>query len=128
MRFLIDTHVFLWWLGDSGKLSDLSRKMIRNRDNEIFFSLASVWEIAIKISLGKLTLALPLDRFMTEQLAHNGFHLLPLDFRHVTRVETLPFHHRDPFDRLLVAQSLEENLPLITADTVVEQYQVMRIW
>lgn len=128
MRLLLDTHTFLWWLNDDPALSGPARTAIATERNECHLSLASCWELAIKSSLGKLRLSRPVERFIPEELAANDFRLLPLDFRHVARVESLPFHHRDPFDRLLVAQALTEKMSLVSADAVLSAYGVERIW
>lgn len=128
MRLLLDTHAFLWWVGDAPELSAKARAAIGKADNPCFVSLASCWEMAIKASLGKLTLAQPVERFVPEQIAANGFQLLAIDFRHVGRVESLPFHHRDPFDRLLVAQAISEKLTLVSADASLSAYGVKRLW
>lgn len=128
MRLLLDTHVFLWWVTDAPELSAKARKVIADEANACYLSLASCWEMAIKASLGKLRLAGALDRFIPEQLAANGFSLLNIDFRHTARIEALPFHHRDPFDRLLVAQAQVEKLTLVSADAVLSEYGVKRIW
>lgn len=128
MRILLDTHAFLWWVWDAPELSTKVRKIIANPENECLLSLASSWEIAIKVSLGKLTLTGSVERFIPEQLSVNGFRQLGVEFRHVARVATLPFHHRDPFDRLLLAQALEEKLTIISADAVFQEYAVNRIW
>lgn len=128
MRLLLDTHAFLWWVAASGELSRKARRAIVSARNECFVSIASGWEIAIKVSLGKLRVDGALDRFLPEQLAANGFQPLPIDLQHAARVATLPFHHRDPFDRLLVAQALEEELTVVTADPVFARYGVPRVW
>lgn len=128
MRLLLDTHAFLWWVQDAVDLSRKARRAIADPGNECLFSLASCWEIAIKLSLGKLKLAAPMERFIPEQLAANGIVRLDIDFRHVAKVATLPFHHRDPFDRLLVAQAAQEGLPIVSADAVFQKYGVKRIW
>lgn len=128
MRFLLDTHTFLWWVWDAPELSSKARKILGNTENECLLSLASSWEIAIKLSLGKLTLASGIERFIPEQLSANGFRQLGIDFRHVARVATLPFHHRDPFDRLLAAQAMEEKLVIVSADAVFQKYGVKRIY
>jgi PIN domain nuclease of toxin-antitoxin system len=128
MRLLLDTHTFLWWINDSAELSTKSRKAITNAGNECFLSLASCWEMAIKASLNKLRLAQPLERFVPEHIAANGFRLLGVDFSHIAETEGLPFHHRDPFDRLLVAQAMTENLTIVSADAVLSRYGVKRIW
>jgi PIN domain nuclease of toxin-antitoxin system len=128
MRLLLDTHAFLWWVQDAPELSKKARASIANPDNECLLSLVSCWEIAIKVSLGKLTLPNPIERFVPEQLAANRFRQLDIGFRHVARVAGLTFHHRDPFDRLLAAQALEETLTMVTADPVFRRYGVKRIW
>ena len=128
MKLLLDTHTFLWWVAASDELSRKARSAVGSARNECFVSVASGWEIAIKVSLGKLRIDGALDRFLPEQLAANGFQALPIDFRHTALVATLPFHHRDPFDRLLVAQALEEDLAMVTADPVVVKYGVNRVW
>jgi len=128
MRLLLDTHTFLWWVEDAPELSKKARQALANPDNECLLSLVSCWEMAIKLSLGKLKLAGVIKRFIPEQLAANGFRQLAIDFRHVARVATLPFHHRDPFDRLLAAQAKEEKLAIVSADAVFQKYGVKRIW
>lgn len=128
MRLLLDTHAFLWWVNDAPELSGKARSAIGKGQNECFLSIASCWEMAIKASLGKLVLSQSVERFIPEQLAANSFRLLEIDFRHTAKVETLPFHHRDPFDRLIVAQAMSEKLTLVTADSALSQYGVKRIW
>ena len=128
MKLLLDTHAFLWWVAASDELSRKARSAVGSARNECFVSVASGWEIAIKVSLGTLRIDGALDRFLPEQLAANAFQALAVDFRHTARVATLPFHHRDPFDRLLVAQALEEDLAMVTADPVVVKYGVKRVW
>jgi PIN domain nuclease of toxin-antitoxin system len=128
MRLLLDTHAFLWWIEDAGVLSPRARRAIADPENECLLSLASCWEMAIKLSLGKLELATAMERFVPEQLAANGFMQLGVGFRHVCRVATLPFHHRDPFDRLLAAQAIEEGLTVVSRDRVFRAYGVRRIW
>jgi PIN domain nuclease of toxin-antitoxin system len=128
MRLLLDTHAFLWWVNDAPELSPKARKAIADPGNECLLSLASCWEIAIKTSIGKLKLAGTVERFIPEQLAANNFGRLDIDFRHVARVATLPFHHRDPFDRLLAAQAEEEKLAIVSADPVFQSYGVKRVW
>lgn len=122
------THVFLWWVDDSASLSRKSRRAIADQQNACFVSLASCWEMAIELSLGKLKLKQPLDTFVPEQMAANRFALLDVTFQHVTRVARLPFHHRDPFDRLLLAQALEEGLAVVTAEPVFATYGAKRVW
>ena len=128
MRVLIDTHVFLWWVEGDRRLPANARATLADPDNECLFSLASVWELAIKSALGKIKLALPLRRYVVENAAANGFRMLDIGLAHLGRVESLARHHGDPFDRLLVAQSLEESVPIVTADPIFRKYGVRRIW
>ena len=128
MRLLLDTHAYLWWVEGAPALGRRARAAVANPDNEVFFSIASCWELAIKLSLGKLRLTQGLDRFVPDQLARNGFVLAGLDFRHVVRVSDLPFHHRDPFDRVLVAQALQDELAIVSADRVFRKYGVTVVW
>ena len=128
MRLLLDTHAFLWWVQDAPALSRRARATMARADNECLLSLASCWEIAIKTSLGKVELPGTMEHFVPEQISQNGFALLEIGFRHVARVASLPFHHRDPFDRLLVAQALDEGLAVVSADPVFRRYGVRRIW
>lgn len=128
MRLLLDTHTFLWWINNDPLLSDSARVAIASERNECFLSLASCWELAIKSSIGKLRLTKPVERFIPEELTANDFQLLSIDFRHIAKVETLPFHHRDPFDRLLIAQVLTEKMTIISADAMLSEYGVKRLW
>jgi PIN domain nuclease of toxin-antitoxin system len=128
VRLLLDTHAFLWWVGADRRLSRKARSAVGAGRNECFVSLATAWEIAIKASLGSLRVDASLERFLPDQIAANGFQPLPIDLRHTARVATLPFHHRDPFDRLLLAQALEEELAVVTADPVFAEYGVKRVW
>lgn len=128
MRLLVDTHAFLWWIADDTSLSQKARDAIADPENECLLSAASAWEIAIKASLGKLALDEEVGRFVPEQLALNAFGVLPIELGHAVRVASLPFHHRDPFDRLLAAQALEEKIAVVTADAVFRRYGVTRIW
>src|SRR3989344_5968647 len=116
MRVLVDTHVFLWWVEGDRALPAKARSALANPDNECLLSLASVWELAIKISLGKLRLALPVRRYVAEHVAANGFRLLDIGLSPLGRVEPLTMHPRDPFDRLLIVQALEEKLPVVPAN------------
>ena len=128
MRVLVDTHVFLWWVEGDRALPAKARAALADQDNDCLFSLVSVWELAIKAGLGKLKLALPVQRYVVEQVAANGFRMLDIQMAHVGRVESLAAHHGDPFDRLLIAQALEERIPVVTADPVFRDYGVKRIW
>jgi len=128
MKVLLDTHAFLWFIEDSPKLSASARSVIEDGLNAPLLSVASLWEMAIKISLGKLTLTEPFETMVPEQLDLNGIDQLGIEFEHVTQVSKLPFHHRDPFDRLLVAQALVEELLIISADGALDAYGVRRLW
>ncbi|MFA5913132.1 MAG: type II toxin-antitoxin system VapC family toxin [Burkholderiales bacterium] len=128
MRVLLDTHVFLWWVEGERALPAKAHAAIADRENECLISLVSAWELAIKVKLGKLKLALPVQRYLVEHAAANGFQVLDIRLAHIGRVETLAAHHGDPFDRLLIAQALEEKLPIVTADPVFRKYGVKRIW
>jgi PIN domain nuclease of toxin-antitoxin system len=133
MQFLIDTHTFLWFVTDDSKLSKyaLSKyalELIENETNEAILSVATLWEIAIKFSIGKLILNKPFQDFVDEQIQINEFQLLNVEFPHINIVSNLPLHHRDPFDRMLIAQSIAEGLPIISADTAFDAYGVTRLW
>ena len=128
MRVLVDTHVFLWWVEGDRALPAKARAALADRENECLISMVSAWELAIKAGLGKLKLALPVKRYVVEHVAANGFRMLDIQMAHIGRVETLDPHHGDPFDRLLIAQALEEKLAVVTADPVFRKYGVKRIW
>jgi PIN domain nuclease of toxin-antitoxin system len=128
MRLLLDTHVFLWWISDDERVSRRGRKLIADPDNEIFFSVASAWELAIKAGLGRLELPDNPDRFIPKQLAENAFQPLPIQLRHALKVHSLPDLHRDPFDRMLVAQALCEDLAILSADRKMADYRVKVVW
>lgn len=123
MRLLIDTHILIWFLEGSNLLSKPRRQIIAAPQNYIFVSIASLWEIAIKISLGKLTLTKPLADVI-KQIAVENIEILSIAPEHTLQVSVLPFHHRDPFDRIIIAQAQVENLPTMTADTEFAKYSV----
>ncbi|MFV0436069.1 MAG: type II toxin-antitoxin system VapC family toxin [Desulfopila sp.] len=127
-QYLLDTHTFLWWVDDSLKLSSAARSAISSLENTCYLSMASVWEMAIKLSLGKLKLVPPLKRFIPEQISANDFKILAINFSHISKLEHLPFHHRDPFDRLLVTQAMTEKMAIISADSALACYEVEKIW
>jgi PIN domain nuclease of toxin-antitoxin system len=128
MRLLLDTHAFLWFLLDDPKLSETARNSIAEPDNDIEISPASYWEIAIKISLNKYSLPEPYEQFMEREIATNQFRILPIEPKHTAVLTNLPFHHRDPFDRLIIAQAMVEHIPVVSRDTVFAAYPVMCIW
>jgi PIN domain nuclease of toxin-antitoxin system len=128
MKLLLDTHAFLWFVMGSANLSGRARALIEDPSNEGLLSIASLWEMAIKVSLGKLTLSASFDDLIPEQLNSNGFGLLNIRIAHVSLVATLPFHHRDPFDRLLIAQGLTEKIPVVSIDSAFDAYGITRLW
>jgi PIN domain nuclease of toxin-antitoxin system len=128
MRLLLDTHAFLWFIMGSTNLSADARALIEDAANEKCLSVGSLWEIAIKTSIGKLTLSAPFDVLIPQQLGMNGIELLNINLAHAATVATLPFHHRDPFDRLLIAQATVEKMPVVSADTAFDAYSITRLW
>lgn len=128
MKFLLDTNTFLWWTTNDNQLSRKASKLIKNSDNDIYLSSASCWEIAIKHNLGKITLPENLESFIAEQLFINHFEPLQIEIQHALNVANLPYHHKDPFDRILVSQSQISELTLITNDRLIKQYDVNVVW
>ena len=128
MKLLLDTHAFLWFIGGNSELSANARSLIEDANNQSFLSTASLWEMAIKISLGKLKLGQPFKKLIPQQLRLNGIEIVTISLSHVAVVTTLPFHHRDPFDRLLLAQAATEKMPLISCDAILDAYSVTRMW
>ncbi|MGK7894729.1 MAG: type II toxin-antitoxin system VapC family toxin [Xenococcus sp. (in: cyanobacteria)] len=128
MNLLLDTHVFIWWTISPNRLSEKVSELIANPKNILFLSLVSIWEIQIKSQLGKLTFDLPLADLIKRQQEVNALYLLPIEVTHIYNLASLPNHHRDPFDRLLMAQALVEKINLISIDKVFDQYPVDRIW
>jgi PIN domain nuclease of toxin-antitoxin system len=128
MRVLLDTHAFLWWIVDDPRLSTRAREIIGDGANELLLSAASGWEIATKAGLGKLDLPGDVESFILDQMALNAIDGLAVLMRHALHIQKLPQYHRDPFDRLLVAQAELEDLPILTADPQVAQYAVRTIW
>lgn len=128
MKLLLDTHAFLWFIMGSPHLSSRARALIEDAANEKFLSVASLWETAIKLSLGKLTLTTSFESLIPAQLSLNGIDLLNITTGHAAVVATLPFHHRDPFDRLLIAQAMVEKIPLVSTDAAFDSYAVQRLW
>ena len=128
MRLLLDTHAFLWWVADDPRLPERARAVIAAGDNEIFFSAASAWEIAIKAGLGRVEVPEPLAEFINGQLYANSFEALPVHLRHAAAVATLPDVHKDPFYRMLLAQAIQEGLTLVSGDEQVAGYGVEVVW
>lgn len=128
MTYLLDTHTFLWFITDDVQLSKNAKQLIEDSDQALYLSIASIWELAIKVSVGKLAIPAPFDAFVVGQLRENNIGLLEIKVAHTGRVATLPFHHRDPFDRLIIAQALSEHWPIIGKDAVFDAYGVQRLW
>jgi len=128
VNYLADTHAFLWFCQDDPQLSAVAKLIFEDPANRIFLSIASCWEISIKTGIGKLHLGEPSAVYIPSALARVRFNLLPISLDHATFVETLPHHHRDPFDRMIVAQSLLELIPVISIDTQLDPYGIQRIW
>jgi PIN domain nuclease of toxin-antitoxin system len=124
----MDTHAFLWFVLGDPLLSNEARRHIEDPGNEKLVSPASYWEIAIKIRLNKYTLSQPYEEFMQKGIVDNGFVILPIEPKHTAVLTSLPFHHRDPFDRLIIAQAMVEQIPVISRDAVFAAYSVTRIW
>lgn len=128
MTLLLDTHTFLWFVLNDANLGATARTPIVDPQDDVLLSPATYWEIAIKISIGKYRLPGPFEIFMEQQIALNDFDVLPITVAHVSVVATLPFHHRDPFDRLLVSQAMVEQVPILSEDPSLDAYPVNRIW
>ena len=128
MKVLLDTHAFLWAITDDAQLSERARTILTTGRNELFVSVVSLWEILVKVQIGKLPLPKPAGRYLQQQLATATMQVLPVMFSHVLQLEQLPLHHRDPFDRLLVAQSIDEDLAILTADPALKSYPAKLIW
>ncbi len=128
MQALLDTKAFLWFISGSDRLSSKARNYIADFENDIVISAASLWEIAIKTSLGKLELLSPFDQLIPSQLEKNSIATLSIELTHLTKTIDLEFHHRDPFDRLIIAQGITEKIPIITSDAVFAKYPVDILW
>jgi PIN domain nuclease of toxin-antitoxin system len=127
MKLLIDTHTFLWFVNDDLQLSTTAASLLES-DHTVLLSIASLWEIAIKVSIGKLVLPYPFEQFISEQLALNEITVFPIRIADCDYVIRLPFHHRDPFDRMIIAQALAEDIPIVSIDTAFDNYEVTRLW
>jgi PIN domain nuclease of toxin-antitoxin system len=128
MRYLLDSHALLWYTLDDPRLSGTAKKLILDPANEVLISPASYWELAIKVSIGKLKLQRPYEEFIDICLNKYAFVILPVEPKHTRHLITLVFHHRDPFDRLLIAQAIEENVPIIGNDEEFDPYPIKRLW
>ena len=128
MRILLDTHALLWFALNDARLSSDASSLITETANTKEVSPASYWEIAIKISTGKYSLCQPHEDFMRNAIDANGFHYLHIALRHTAALISLPYHHRDPFDRLIVAQAIVERIPIVSNDAALDVYGVNRLW
>jgi PIN domain nuclease of toxin-antitoxin system len=128
VNLLLDTHALLWFLNNDTQLSPTAKTVIENSANCKLVSMATCWEIAIKVGLKKLNLGEPATTFLPRELAINAFELLQIELSHVTFVESLPQYHKDPFDRLLIAQAQLDGLTIVSADTILDQYGITRLW
>lgn len=124
MKLLLDTHIFIWWADQPERLSPAALSALQDETNEIVLSVASVWEMQIKMQLGKLKLSLPLKEIIQNQQETNDLTISPVALPHVLALDALPFHHKDPFDRLLIAQSIAEGFTIVTADSQFSAYSV----
>jgi PIN domain nuclease of toxin-antitoxin system len=128
VRLLLDTHSFLWFIGGDEQLSDVARELITDIDNDVLLSVASLWEIAIKVSIDKLALAKPFEELIPEQIVLNEIEVHPIGLDALSLVAKLPFHHRDPFDRLIIAQAIIGEFPIVSKDGAFAHYPVDLIW
>ncbi|MBA3924611.1 MAG: type II toxin-antitoxin system VapC family toxin [Nostocaceae cyanobacterium] len=128
MRALLDTHAFIWWVTDDSQLSPTAKSIITDQDNVLYLSAASAWEIVIKVRLGKLDLPEPPEIYIPSRLIINQFESLPIEIVHALQVINLPDLHRDPFDRIIIAQSQVEKMPILTVDSKITSYPVDVIW
>jgi len=128
MNCLLDTHTFLWWDSSQTRLSKHAVELCQSSENTLFLSLASIWELQIKVLSGKLAIRLPLSVLVQEQVETNGLHLLPILPEHVYTLHKLPDLHRDPFDRMLIAQAMHERMVLISHDSLIAQYPIAVYW
>ncbi len=128
MRYLLDTHAFLWFVGGIEGFSQEVIDLIIDSRNQKLLSIASIWELSIKISLKKIKIEGSLIDFVKSECEKNGFDLLNITLEHLNKPSHLPFHHKDPFDRLIITQALVESIPIISSDEVFEKYKVKRIW
>ncbi|BAB75834.1 MULTISPECIES: type II toxin-antitoxin system VapC family toxin [Nostocaceae] len=128
MRLMLDTHTFLWFIEGSLNLSDTAKSLIEDQQNQRFLSIASLWEISIKVSIGKLELDMTFTELVKQQVYGNAIELLEIQPAHLDELAKLPFYHKDPFDRLMISQSLVESIPIVTKDSVFEGYPVQILW
>lgn len=128
MRVLVDAHAILWFVWDHESLTAKARTVMEDAASDLLLSAGTLWEIAIKVGLRKLNLTKPYELFMEDAIADNDLTILPISLAHATALTTLPLHHRDPFDRLLIAQALAEHVPIVSCDPAFDAYPITRIW
>ncbi|MBE9120528.1 type II toxin-antitoxin system VapC family toxin [Tychonema sp. LEGE 07199] len=128
MRLLLDTHTFIWYVTDNPRLSANVKLLIEDENNEKLVSIASIWEMAIKHSIGRLNFSLPFMEFVEHQLSVSNIGLLEINLNHIEVVASLPLHHRAPFDRLIIAQSMSEQIPVLSVDAIFDAYAIARLW
>ncbi len=128
MKLLLDTHSLILFFSGHINLSNTVRELIEDTQHQKLISLASVWEMGIKQSRGKLNLSLPLEQYITEKIKLEDFEILPIQLNHLAVISILPFHHNDPFDRLIIAQAITEKIPILSKDIAFDAYNVNRIW
>ena len=128
MRLLLDTHTFLWLVGGDPRLSAAARALLDDSGNDLYLSIASPWELAIKVGTGKLTLARPVREYIETYLAPTRVTLMPVTMAHIGVVATLPRHHGDPFDRLIISQAIAENVGVVSVDPAFDAYPIVRRW
>src|SRR4051812_36529358 len=128
MRLLLDTHTFLWFVLKDPQLSRVADNLIADPTNDVIVSPATYWEIAIKVAKKKLDLFAPYDDFMKQGIDGNDFEILPIETKHTSLLTTMPVHHKDPFDRLIISQALTERIPVVSVDSAFDPYGVVRLW
>jgi PIN domain nuclease of toxin-antitoxin system len=128
MKVLVDTHTFLWDLLGDHRSSRLAKQILKSDEHELFFSLVSLWEFAIKIKTGKLNALGSSVSYLRDEMENYSMQLLPIRYNHILQLEALPAHHSDPFDRLLIAQAITESLPILTNDQKIQLYPVKLLW
>lgn len=128
MNILLDTHTLLWIITDDSQLSAMAKELYLDKTNLVYFSMAGIWELAIKSSLAKINLGNSIEDFVDNHIKGNDINILDIKLAHILRIEKLPYHHRDPFDRLIIAQAIEEKIAILGNDTIFDTYKIKRIW
>ena len=128
MKLLLETHAFLWFIGGSSELSSYAKGPIESEENERYLNVVSLWEMAIKVSIGKLDVPLPFTRIVRQHVTGNAIEVLSMEPEHLDEQRSLSFHHRDPFDRLIIAQAIQEEMPLVSRDDAFSDYPIQLRW